>query len=260
MDWWDRDFCLQLAQNGMFVVRYDNRDVGESTSYAPGTASYNVADLVEDIVRILDGHSIARAHLLGMSLGGMLAQICSVKHPDRVRSLILMSSSVWDDIPALPGIDPGVLDYLSTKAMPAWTNEQEVIQYIVGQARIMTGSACSFDSERATQRAREEFRRARSIASRFNHSRLTGCEDLYGISSKIQHATLVIHGDEDPVFPWPHAENLRSTIPLARLLRLSGIGHELPAAVWTEVIEAIIDFVNIAPQDRETWNESRPAL
>src|SRR4051795_4897028 len=101
MLWWGDAFWGALGAGGGFVVRYDHRDTGRSTACPPGRPDYSGADLVADAGRVLDGHGIARAHLVGGSMGGALAQVLVLDHPDRAASLVLLSAS-----PAGPGGDP----------------------------------------------------------------------------------------------------------------------------------------------------------
>src|SRR4051794_26935811 len=102
MLWWDDGFCAALAAGGRFVVRYDHRDTGRSTAYPPGRPQYGGGDLVADAARVLDGYGIARAHVVGVSMGGALAQLLALDRPDRVASLVLMGTSAAgpaDDLP-----------------------------------------------------------------------------------------------------------------------------------------------------------------
>lgn len=92
MLYWDTEFCQRLAEKGFFVIRYDNRDVGKSIFYEPGTTPYDIVDLTNDAISILDGYKIDQAHFVGMSLGGLISQIASIKYSDRVKSLILLST------------------------------------------------------------------------------------------------------------------------------------------------------------------------
>lgn len=93
MDWWETDFCRALADGGRFVVRYDQRDTGRSTHYPPGRPGYGTDDLVDDAAGVLDGLGLPAAHVVGISMGGMVAQLLALAHPERVSSLVLMSTS-----------------------------------------------------------------------------------------------------------------------------------------------------------------------
>ena len=106
MLWWPAELCAGLARSGRFVIRYDNRDTGRSTSYEPGKPPYTSDDLVDDAVAVLDGYGIERAHIVGMSMGGALAQVVALKHPARVATLTAISTTKLDSDPDLPGADP----------------------------------------------------------------------------------------------------------------------------------------------------------
>ena len=93
MLWWPQEFCERLASHGRHVIRYDQRDTGRSTKYPPGEAPYTLDDLADDAIGVLDGYKISAAHVVGMSLGGMIGQIAALKHPSRVLSLTAISSS-----------------------------------------------------------------------------------------------------------------------------------------------------------------------
>jgi pimeloyl-ACP methyl ester carboxylesterase len=112
MLWWPEEFCERLARAGHFVIRYDNRDTGRSTTIAPGQAAYTIDDMADDAVAILDGYGLKAAHLVGMSLGGMIAQLAALKNPERVQSLTAISSSRFDeDDDSLPPMDPALLEH-----------------------------------------------------------------------------------------------------------------------------------------------------
>src|SRR3954452_16475893 len=98
MLWWEEGFCRMLADGGLFVIRYDHRDTGRSVTYEPGNPGYASTDLVADAAGVLDAYGIPAAHVVGVSMGGALAQLLAIAFPDRVLSLVLISTS-----PALPG-------------------------------------------------------------------------------------------------------------------------------------------------------------
>src|SRR5215207_8520717 len=108
MDWWEDEFCERLATGSRFVIRYDHRDTGESVSYDPGAPPYAFHDLVDDAVDLLDHFGVAGAHVVGMSMGGAIAQLMALDHPDRVDSLTLISTG-----PARPGPDDPDLPAMS---------------------------------------------------------------------------------------------------------------------------------------------------
>lgn len=244
MIWWDEQFCRRLAENGRFVIRYDNRDVGRSTCYELGQPRYGIEEMVDDALGVLNFYQVNKAHLVGMSLGGMLAQLIALKYPERALTLTLIASSVWDDRPDLPPIDENILAYHTNGASLDWSDEQAAIRYMVGGWRLLNGSKYPFDEKRTCQLAETEIKRARSLTSMINHALLKGGESYYGKANQITLPTLVIHGTEDPVLPYQHGLALAETIPHARLLRLEGSGHEIHEQAWDFVIEAILRHAN----------------
>ncbi len=131
LDWWDRDFCLRLADQGRFVIRYDHRDVGRSTIYEPGTSNYTITDMADDAAGVLDAYSIEQAHIVGMSLGGLIGQILALRYPDRVFTLTLMASSVFGtEMEKLPPMDQSILDHHAKSASIDWANREAAISYL----------------------------------------------------------------------------------------------------------------------------------
>ena len=241
MVWWPDGLCHRLAAGGRYVIRYDNRDTGRSVTYEPGKPGYSLDDLAEDAMGVLNAHGIGSAHLAGMSLGGMIAQIAALRHPARVASLTLISSSVFGpDDPSLPAIDQRILDYHASGATLDWSDEAAVIRYMAEGWRLLSGSARPFDEEAIYAIATTEAKRARSLTSMFNHALLTGGEKWHGWIGEIRVPTLIIHGTEDPVLPFPHGAALSKTIPGAKLLPLEGAGHELHQADWPAIVDAIV--------------------
>lgn len=241
MIWWDTEFCQMLFAHERFVIRYDNRDVGRSTTYEAGKPEYTVEDMADDAVRILDYYKIEKAHLVGMSLGGMISQLVALRNPERVLTLTLISSSIWDDLPELPGIDSKILNYHAGATSVNWSERDSVINYMVGGWELLNASKWGFDKKRAQELAVKEYERADNLLSMFNHSFLKGGESLYGKSKEINMPTLIIHGTEDPVLPYEHGLALKNTIPNSKLITLDGRGHEIHYNDWQQIIKSIIE-------------------
>jgi len=201
MVWWDTEFCTRLSAKGRFVIRYDNRDVGRSTCYPPGEIHYSVHDMVDDSIGVLDSFGIEIAHYVGMSLGGMIAQVAALKHPERVLSITAIASGIFEDRPDLPPIDPKILAYHASAANLDWTDTEKVKSYMVGGWKLLNGSRHPFDEKQALLLAETEMKRANNLLFMFNHALLTGAEELYGKVSTLRIPLLVIHGTEDPVLP-----------------------------------------------------------
>ncbi len=238
--WWPDAFCAQLASLGRYVIRYDHRDTGRSTSYAPGESHYSVEDLADDVVRVMEGYNLASAHLVGMSLGGFLSQLVALKYPGRVRSLTLISSErLANTDPDLPGMDPKVLEYFETLGEVDWSNREAVVENQVAAWRLFAGSAHPFDDAAIREMARMEFDITADFTTVFNHASLTGGDKWLGRLHEISVPTLVIHGTEDPVIPFAHGQALQSAIAGARLITLEGSGHELHREDWPVIIHEI---------------------
>ncbi|OAZ43305.1 alpha/beta fold hydrolase [Paenibacillus polymyxa] len=235
--WWEEEFCQRLADTGRFVVRYDNRDVGCSTTYEPGQPDYTFEDMEDDAIRVLDAYKIEQAHIAGMSMGGMLTQMIAIRHPDRVLTVTLLATSNF--APDLPPMEEKVMDYFSNMEAIDWTNEQSVVDFVVGRSRILVGSKHSFDENKVYQLAKEEWKRSNNMASMNNHAMLSGGESYLARTGEINVPTLVIHGTEDPIIPYEHGIHLANEIPGAFLLALEGAGHEIHYDDWDLIIDSI---------------------
>jgi pimeloyl-ACP methyl ester carboxylesterase len=138
MDWWDERFCLRLASAGRFVIRYDHRDTGQSTTYEPGKPGYTGLDLSEDVVGLLDALGIRAAHLVGLSMGGGIAQRVTIDHPDRVASLTLMcTTAITPSERKLPPPDPRVLSFAPEVD---WDDRESMIAYYIAAEKAYGGS------------------------------------------------------------------------------------------------------------------------
>jgi pimeloyl-ACP methyl ester carboxylesterase len=247
--WWAEDFCCQLAARGRYVIRYDHRDSGRSTSYEPGHIHYSVEDLADDAFYVLDGYGLQSAHLVGMSLGGFLAQLMALKHPQRVKSLTLIASEpLADSDPTIPGIDPSVLEYHVKASELDWANREAVIEYQIGAWRLMSGSAHPFDESAIRELAGADFDRTPNLITTFNHALLQGGEKWCNRLHEIAVPTLVIHGTEDCVLPYAHGLALQAEIQDAVLLPLPGTGHELHRNDWAVILGAI-EKHTVSPQE-----------
>jgi pimeloyl-ACP methyl ester carboxylesterase len=235
---WDEELCARLAGGGRFVIRYDWRDAGRSVTYEVGAPPYTLRDLVADAVGLLDFFGISRAHLVGMSGGGSIAQLIAIEHPDRVATLTLASTT-----PGLPGEEAGDLppprEGLAIPPQPDWADRAAVIEYLVESERPYSPR---FDEAAARELAARVVDRTADIAA--------AATNPYHVDSggpwrarlgEIAAPTLVVHGTEDPVFPYAHAVALADEIPGAELLPLADTGHEyFPRHTWDIVVPAVL--------------------
>jgi pimeloyl-ACP methyl ester carboxylesterase len=242
MLWWEEGFCRMLAEGGRFVIRYDHRDTGRSVTYPPGRPGYTGADLVADAAGVLDAHEIAAAHVVGVSMGGALAQLLALDFAVRVLSLTLISTSFA--VPSdreLPPSSQRLAQFLTTVEVD-WSDAESVIEYLVGYSRVLAGGQRPFDEAGVRELARRDVERARDFAAAQNHGLLADDERPDERLSSITAPTLVIHGTADPMFPISHGEALAEEIPGARLTRLDGAGHGVDRADWETIVGAILEL------------------
>jgi pimeloyl-ACP methyl ester carboxylesterase len=245
MLWWEEGFCRMLADGRRFVIRYDHRDTGRSVTYEPGRPAYTGADLVADAAGVLDAYGIPAAHVVGVSMGGALAQLFALDFADRVLSLVLISTSfaVPHERELAPSTD-GYARFVATAEVD-WSDPGSVIEYLVADSRVLAGGRRPFDEAALRELARRDVERARNIAAAQNHGVLSNGEQPREPLSSIAAPTLVIHGSADPMFPLGHGEALAEEIPTATLLALEAAGHGVDRADWGTITRAILEHTGI---------------
>jgi pimeloyl-ACP methyl ester carboxylesterase len=241
MLWWEEGFCRMLADGRRFVVRYDHRDTGRSVAYEPGRPEYRGGDLVADAAGVLDAFGIPAAHVVGVSAGGAFAQLLALEFAERVRSLVLISTSfaVSTDR-ALPPPTQEFARFVTAVEVD-WLDPGSVIEYLVDYWRVLAGGERPFNEAAFRELARRDIERSRDFAAAQNHDLLHHEEQSREPLSSISAPTLVIHGTADPMFPIGHGEALAEEIPDARLLRLEGAGHGVYRADWDAIVAAILE-------------------
>ena len=251
MDWWEDGLCHRLAECGRMVVRYDQRDTGRSTSYPPGEPDYSGADLVDDAIAVLDGFEIDRAHVVGFSMGGGVAQRLALEYRKRLSTLTLISTTPIDPgVDGLPGPTPEVqATFADDGPPPDWDDRDSVIDFIVEGERPYAGPG-NFDEPRLRAIAGRVFDRSDDIeASMTNHFLL---DDEGPPSPCLRRLTdlptLVVHGTADPMFPPEHGRALAGMILGAQLVELDDIGHQLPPpSTWDQLVELLTEHTTSEP-------------
>jgi pimeloyl-ACP methyl ester carboxylesterase len=240
VDWWDPGFCQRLAAGRRFVVRYDQRDTGRSTTDPAGEAAYTIRELVADAAGVLDVLGLRTAHLIGISLGAMIALWLALDHPERVESLALLSTSPGGA--GLPPMSDKLQACFDTEPWPPdWSDRAAVVEYIVGVERAFEAPRF-FDEVRVRQLAERLVDRAVDIAAGItNWTRMQTVEPIRARLGEVRVPALVIHGTADPVYPFGHAETLARELPNAQLLPLEGFGHQMPPPqLWSTVVAALL--------------------
>jgi pimeloyl-ACP methyl ester carboxylesterase len=249
---WPEPFIQQLVDRGFHVIRYDNRDTGQSSCFDFAEQPYNLDDLASDAIGVLDAYDVESAHVAGASMGGMITQTLMIQYPQRVRSAsIIMSSPLAgsrDGMPMLmaddlPGPDPEWLAKIVAlqQTMPTNTVE-EMIDMRVAMFTSLAGRM-PVDTAALRDVAKREVARATNFAAQANHSLAIGASspnDRRPLLKKTSIPTLVIHGTDDPILPYPHGKALAAAIPGAKLLSFDGMGHDLPVGVWPEIIREML--------------------
>lgn len=232
-DWWDETATAPLVERGLRVIRYDHRDTGEAEHWPPGAPGYTGADLRTDALAVLDGLGVRAAHLVGLSMGGGIAQELALHHPDRVAGLTLVATTAVDPrVTGLPGPDP---------SFAPGPELDDPVEAIVEAERPCAGPG-RFEEARVRAIARRVVARTRDLASATNHFLVAG--DAAGppddLSALAGLPVTVVHGSADPVFPLPHGRALAAAIPGAELVVVEGMGHQLPPERdWEPVVGRI---------------------
>ena len=244
---WDDELVQLLA--GRFVVRYDLRDAGRSTTVDPDSPGYTLRDLVTDAVGVLDGLGIARAHVAGLATGGFVAQLLALDHPSRVASLVLIGTRPVAPGPAdddLPEHSPAIMAHFGSAPPVDWTDRTSILDGAVATARVLSGSP-RFDAAEARAHAARVLDRcgphpasARNGLMGTVFSALDCTPRWRERLPEITAPTLVVHGAADPFFPVGNAEALAAEIPGATLRVLDGVGAELPRRAHAEVATAVL--------------------
>lgn len=249
---WTDAFCTKFAGRGFRVVRFDNRDSGVSTVFSEAPPPdrralmagekpqipYTLSDMATDAIGLLDALGVERAHLVGRSMGGMIAQLAAVTYPERVLSLTSIMATSGN--PALPPPAPDVMAVMMAPAPDPVGDEQGFLDHRVAFARRIAAPNLPFDETGHRALALAELRRgwepgatARQIAA------IAVDGDRRARLAKVTAPALVIHGSADPLFPLAHGHDTANAIPGARFLPVEGMGHDLPEAFHPLVLDAI---------------------
>jgi pimeloyl-ACP methyl ester carboxylesterase len=246
---WPEEFCAQLADGGRFVIRYDNRDTGRSTKFDYATSPYDLHDMALDALGVLDAYDISSAHIVGASMGGMIAQEIALHHPERVLTLTSMMStplakSFADGTsgPELPG--PTAIAWRAFEGVPlagSTMTREERIDGWTTFARVVAGTLVAFDEPRQRELQARVVDRADNLDVMWNHLPATvASPDRTDELATLATPTLVIHGTSDEVVPLPHGKLTAELIPDAELLVIEGLGHEFDPRALEPAAEAIL--------------------
>ena len=236
---WDEDFCDLLVGRGFYVIRFDNRDGGLSTY---PDADYTLDDMAADAAALLDALGIPAAHVVGASMGGFIAQLVALDHPEHVLTLtsIMSGPNGEDQVRPTPEANAVLL-------APAPETREEQIALGLLAKRTLLGPADPYDEpyeqariERAIDRAYHPLGFMRQLQA------ILAAKSRLPRLSTLDIPVLVIHGDADILVPVENGRKVAAAIPGATLLEIEGMGHDIPKRVWGQVADAIADLARQA--------------
>lgn len=256
---WQTSFCEQLAAKGFRVIRFDNRDVGKSKHFleagvpdigalmvalqtgAPVNSPYSLDDMAADAAGLLDALNIKQAHIVGASMGGMIAQLVALNHPDKTKSLTSVMSTT-----ARPGLPPGTPEAMGAlMAPPATSGREDRIAASLNTWKVLGSPGFPATPEELRKNAERDADRvpyeptgvarqmAAIVAAPPRHERLTG----------LKAPTLVLHGKDDPIIPYPCGEDTAKCVPGAELVVVPGMAHDFTELLTPVYLKHIGDFV-----------------
>ncbi|MBU2622733.1 MAG: alpha/beta fold hydrolase [Proteobacteria bacterium] len=257
MIFWDENLCKKLAEEGLYVIRFDNRDSGLSTKFDEAgvpdimevftarmkgeeiTSPYTLDDMADDAVGLLEALGIEKAHICGVSMGAAIAQTVAIRHPSRVLSLISIYGSTGN--PALPMPKPEAFSVFIT---PPPEERDGFIQHVIDGVKTLAGPGFPFDEEWHRKIAGQAYDRSfypqgvdLQMAAVVAHG------NRKPALASVTAPTLVIHGTDDPIALVEGGKDTAEAIPGSELLLIEGMGHDLPngKGAWSQIIEAIVD-------------------
>jgi pimeloyl-ACP methyl ester carboxylesterase len=250
---WDDEFCRELATRGFRVIRFDNRDIGKSSKMTGGKplkplellklrflkipveAPYKLRDMADDVIGLMDVLHIKSAHLVGASMGGMIAQEIAISYPQRVRSLTSIMSTTGN-----PKVPPPTREASAMLMAPPPTTKEEFLTRFAQTWKVLRVGHFPLDEAKDRERAMRVFERGLNPAGVGRQLRAI----LASGSRKerlraVKAPTLVIHGTVDPLVRPEGGKDTGASIPGAKLMMVDGMGHAIPIPMWPQIIGAI---------------------
>ena len=278
---WSDQSIKELVDNDLHVLIYDNRDIGKSTwvteepglitfikylptflieSFVnfifdfifdeegkfnmenPSPAEYNLSDMAMDGVSLLDHVGVSEAHIVGASMGGMIAQVMALEHPARIKSLTLFFSTPGFDTPGLSGPSENFKMAMKESFVLNLLGKDE--EALIVTEKSLTGSRYPFDEANFTKEAKIRLKQGINT-SNAQIAAVGASPNRASSLQEINRPTLIIHGSEDPLIPVDHGIYLQQNIPNAKKLILEGVGHEIPDQALSEIIPVMLNHFKL---------------
>ena len=255
---WDDDFCRQLATRGFRVIRFDNRDIGKSSRLSGGksltpleliklrflkipvAAPYRLIDMARDTVGLMDALGINSAHLVGASMGGMIAQEAAISFPHRLRSLTSIMSTTGN-----PKVPPPTREAAAMLMAPPPNTKEEYFERFAKTWKVLRVGSFPEDEALDPSRAARTFERGLNPAGVGRQLRaILASGSRKERLRQVKAPTLVIHGTVDPLVRPEGGKDTAASIPGAKLLMIEGMGHALPIPMWPQIIGAIAEHAH----------------
>lgn len=230
---WPEEFCNSFVDRGFFVIRFDNRDCGLSTTFPEG-AAYTLSDMAADAVAVLDFYDVDKAHIFGHSMGGLIAQTFAIEHPDRALSMISASSTTGN-----PAVGSPTDEAIEALMLPEPTTRAEAEENGLIMKRIW-GTEDTWSEEEWAAHCGDNFDRARPNGGGVRQVlAIAAGGNLEPFLANLEVPTLVIHGEVDPLIDASGGRRTAEVIPGAEYLEIEGMGHDLPITEWPHIVSAV---------------------
>ena len=278
---WSDQYIESLVENNLHVVVFDNRDIGKSTWITkepglitfikylpsffleyfvdfifnfifdeegkfnmenPAPAEYNLSDMAMDGVSLLDHVGVSEAHIVGASMGGMIAQVMALEHPNRIKSLTLFFSTPGFDTPGLSGPSENFKMAMKESFVLNLLGKEE--EALIVTEKSLTGSRYPFDEANFAKEAKIRLKQGINT-SNAQIAAVGASPNRASSLQEINRPTLIIHGSEDPLIPVDHGIYLQQNIPNAKKLILEGVGHEIPDQALSEIIPVMLNHFKL---------------
>lgn len=230
---WPDAFCEAFVDRGFFVMRFDNRDCGFSTIFTDGD-TYTLSDMAADGIEVLDFFSVDKAHIMGISLGGMIAQTVALEHPDRVLSLISYASTTGN-----PDVGRPTDEAIAALLTPEPTTRAEAEEAGLVGKRIWGTEGTWSEEEWATFSGDNFDRSPPQGGGARQYAALLASGDREPLLAALDVPTLVIHGSKDTLITPSGGQRTAEVIPNATYLEIEGMGHDLPITEWPQIVSVV---------------------